>query len=133
MAGLARLQFLTLDASPLGHRAQALPGITWVLVFEAHWQRSLGEPEYSYGSMVREVLSRLVTQVSSPVRWDLCMATMAALGVTGLLEGGQIGQALQAFLGGDREWPYRPCGDLSGKRSMRNHHELDLVGGQGER
>ena len=42
-----------------GHRAQALPGITWLLVFEAHWQRGLGEPEYSYGGMVREVFSRL--------------------------------------------------------------------------
>jgi [acyl-carrier-protein] S-malonyltransferase len=34
----------------------------------------------------REVLRRLVGQVASPVRWDLCMATMADLGVTGLLE-----------------------------------------------
>lgn len=34
----------------------------------------------------REVLRRLVTQVSSPVRWDLCMQTMADLGVTGVLE-----------------------------------------------
>jgi [acyl-carrier-protein] S-malonyltransferase len=34
----------------------------------------------------REVLKRLVTQVSSPVRWDLCMQTMADLGVTGILE-----------------------------------------------
>lgn len=33
-----------------------------------------------------EVLHRLVNQVASPVRWDLCMATMAELGVTGLLE-----------------------------------------------
>ena len=33
-----------------------------------------------------EYLSRLVNQVTSPVRWDLCMATMADLGVTGLLE-----------------------------------------------
>ena len=33
-----------------------------------------------------EVLRRLVAQVASPVRWDLCMATMADLGVTGLLE-----------------------------------------------
>ncbi|QDP97441.1 acyltransferase domain-containing protein [Microlunatus elymi] len=33
-----------------------------------------------------EVLQRLVRQVSSPVRWDLCMQTMADLGVTGLLE-----------------------------------------------
>lgn len=34
----------------------------------------------------REVLGRLVEQVSSPVRWDLCQATMLDLGVTGLLE-----------------------------------------------
>ncbi|GAB3436743.1 acyltransferase domain-containing protein [Flindersiella endophytica] len=34
----------------------------------------------------RDVLGRIVTQVSSPVRWDLCMETMRELGVTGLLE-----------------------------------------------
>ena len=33
-----------------------------------------------------EVLHRLVAQVANPVRWDLCMATLAELGVTGLLE-----------------------------------------------
>ncbi len=34
----------------------------------------------------REVLDRIVAQVASPVRWDLCMETMLDLGVTGLLE-----------------------------------------------
>jgi [acyl-carrier-protein] S-malonyltransferase len=34
----------------------------------------------------REVLRRLVSQVSNPVRWDLCMQTMADLGVTALIE-----------------------------------------------
>jgi [acyl-carrier-protein] S-malonyltransferase len=34
----------------------------------------------------REVLSRLVSQVSNPVRWDLCMETFAELGVTGMIE-----------------------------------------------
>lgn len=34
----------------------------------------------------RDVLRRLVGQVASPVRWDLCMAAMSDLGVTGLLE-----------------------------------------------
>ncbi len=33
-----------------------------------------------------DVVQRLVNQVSSPVRWDLCMQTMAQMGVTGLLE-----------------------------------------------
>lgn len=33
-----------------------------------------------------DFLARLVRQVANPVRWDLCLATMAGLGVTGLLE-----------------------------------------------
>ncbi len=34
----------------------------------------------------REVLTRLVTQVRNPVRWDLCMQSMSDLGVTGIVE-----------------------------------------------
>src|SRR4051794_5501884 len=34
----------------------------------------------------RDVLRRLVTQVVAPVRWDLCMQTMADLGVTVVIE-----------------------------------------------
>lgn len=34
----------------------------------------------------REVMRRLVTQVSSPVRWDLCMQTMGDLGATAVIE-----------------------------------------------
>jgi [acyl-carrier-protein] S-malonyltransferase len=34
----------------------------------------------------QEVLRRLVRQVNAPVRWDLCMQTMADLQVTGILE-----------------------------------------------
>jgi [acyl-carrier-protein] S-malonyltransferase len=34
----------------------------------------------------REMLRRLVRQVTAPVRWDLCMATLRSLGVTGVLE-----------------------------------------------
>ncbi|MDO5677129.1 MAG: ACP S-malonyltransferase [Propionibacteriaceae bacterium] len=33
-----------------------------------------------------DALSRMVNQVANPVRWDLCMETMAERGVTGLLE-----------------------------------------------
>lgn len=41
------------------------------------------------GQVVRDgraVLERIVGQIASPVRWDLCMDTMVDLGVTGLLE-----------------------------------------------
>lgn len=34
----------------------------------------------------RDVLRRLVNQVSNPVRWDLCMDAMRDLGVTGVIE-----------------------------------------------
>ena len=34
----------------------------------------------------REILDRIVGQIAGPVRWDLCMATMAKCGVTGILE-----------------------------------------------
>ncbi|OLT15133.1 ACP S-malonyltransferase [Actinomadura sp. CNU-125] len=34
----------------------------------------------------REFVGRLVEQVSAPVRWDACMATMRELGVTGIIE-----------------------------------------------
>lgn len=34
----------------------------------------------------QEVLNRIIGQIASPVRWDLCMETMGDLGVTGMLE-----------------------------------------------
>jgi [acyl-carrier-protein] S-malonyltransferase len=34
----------------------------------------------------RELLQRLVRQVTAPVRWDLCMAALADLGVTAVIE-----------------------------------------------
>lgn len=34
----------------------------------------------------RDVLRRLISQVSNPVRWDLCMETMADLGATAVIE-----------------------------------------------
>lgn len=33
-----------------------------------------------------QVLARLAAQIVAPVRWDLCQQTMAALGVTGIIE-----------------------------------------------
>ena len=34
----------------------------------------------------REVLDRIVNQIANPVRWDLCMETLRAQGVTGVVE-----------------------------------------------
>jgi [acyl-carrier-protein] S-malonyltransferase len=57
-------------------------------------QINLSKPQYRYisnkdGSVVTESVdlqNRLVSQISSPVRWDMCQATMKNLGVTGMLE-----------------------------------------------
>jgi len=50
-----------------------------------------------------DALQRLVRQVSNPVRWDQCMETMLALGVTGLIElapaGTLVGLAKRAMKG----------------------------------
>jgi hypothetical protein len=42
-----------------GRRLEADAGITWLVVLEAHWQRSLAESEYAFGHMLREVFARL--------------------------------------------------------------------------
>ncbi|MBP2473916.1 [acyl-carrier-protein] S-malonyltransferase [Crossiella equi] len=40
----------------------------------------------SVGTDGAEVLGRLITQVTSPVRWDACMSTLGATGVTAVVE-----------------------------------------------
>lgn len=42
-----------------GQRVQPERGVTWLLVLEAHWQRSVAENEYAFGHMLREVFARL--------------------------------------------------------------------------
>jgi [acyl-carrier-protein] S-malonyltransferase len=55
---------------------------------------SVADPQVAYvsnkdGEVVSsgaEVLARLVSQVSNPVRWDLCMETLVQLGATAVIE-----------------------------------------------
>ena len=51
----------------------------------------------------RDALDRIVTQVSSPVRWDLCMESMAQAGITGFIEvapaGALVGLAKRGLKG----------------------------------
>lgn len=42
-----------------GHRLAGLPGAVWLVVIEAHWQRSYLDKEYAFGHMLREFFSRL--------------------------------------------------------------------------
>ena len=42
-----------------GRRIIPAPGLTWLVVLEAHWQRSLADNEYAFGHMLREFFARL--------------------------------------------------------------------------
>lgn len=72
-----------------------------------------------------EVLARLVSQVSNPVRWDLCMETMTRLGVTGLIElapaGTLVGLAKRAMKGVELLALKTPD-DLDGARDLITRH-----------
>ncbi|WP_109473621.1 ACP S-malonyltransferase [Ornithinimicrobium cavernae] len=72
-----------------------------------------------------EVLQRLVTQVSNPVRWDLCMQTFADLGVTGLIElapAGTLTGLAKRALKGVELLPLKTPDDLEAARRMIREH-----------
>lgn len=41
-----------------GTRIDPKPGIVWLVVIEAHWERNIAENEYTFGSMLRAFFSR---------------------------------------------------------------------------
>lgn len=63
-----------------------------------------------------EIALRLSSQVTSPVRWDLCMTTFAELGVTGLVElfpGGTLTGIAKRALPGVELLPIKTPADLA--------------------
>ena len=73
----------------------------------------------------REVLERLVAQVSNPVRWDLCMERFADLGVTAIIElppaGTLVGLAKRALKGVELCAVTTPD-DLDAARTLLKEH-----------
>ncbi|GAB3178866.1 ACP S-malonyltransferase [Nesterenkonia halophila] len=72
-----------------------------------------------------EVLRRLVDQVTRPVRWDLCMETMAARGVTGVLEllpGGTLTGLAKRGLKGVPSFAVKSPEDLDDARAFLAEH-----------
>jgi [acyl-carrier-protein] S-malonyltransferase len=73
----------------------------------------------------REVLDRLVAQVSNPVRWDLCMERFADLGVTAVIElppaGTLVGLAKRALKGVELLAVKTPD-DLDAARTLVKEH-----------
>ncbi|MFI7150513.1 ACP S-malonyltransferase [Nonomuraea sp. NPDC050022] len=67
------------------------------------------------------LMRRLIDQVSSPVRWDRCMATMADLGVTGMIEllpGGTLTGLAKRALRGVRTVALKTPDDLDAAREL---------------
>lgn len=88
------------------------------------------------GRLVRdghEVLRRLVRQVASPVRWDLCMQTMVEQGVTGLIEippaGTLVGLAKRSMPGVELLALKSPDDLEAAHRMIREHGSSPTEGG----
>lgn len=88
-----------------------------------------GDPKVTYvsnkdGQTVAggaDVLERLVGQVASPVRWDLCMETFKELGVTALIElcpGGTLTGLAKRALPGVRTLALKSPADLDAAREL---------------
>lgn len=79
----------------------------------------------------REVLGRLVTQIANPVRWDLCQETLAAMGVTGMIElapGGVLTGLAKRTLRGVETVALKTPADLEAAADLARRH--GSAGGQ---
>ena len=73
----------------------------------------------------RDVLARIVSQVSNPVRWDLCMRTMGELGVTGVIEvppAGTLTGLIKRSLPGVETVALKTPDDLEAARDLAARH-----------
>jgi [acyl-carrier-protein] S-malonyltransferase len=73
----------------------------------------------------REVLRRLVRQVSNPVRWDLCMQTFTDLGVTALIEippAGTLANLAKRALPGVEVLAVKTPDDIDAARALIKAH-----------
>ena len=66
-------------------------------------------------------LTRLISQISNPVRWDACMESLADLGVTGMIElapGGTLAGLAKRALRGVRTVALKTPDDLDAARAL---------------
>jgi [acyl-carrier-protein] S-malonyltransferase len=80
----------------------------------------------------REIVRRLVDQIASPVRWDLCMETMLGLGVTGILEvapAGTLTGLAKRALPGVAAFALKTPDDLDAARAFVAEHAVPAEDG----
>ena len=73
----------------------------------------------------RDVIDRLINQVTRPVRWDLCMEQMQSAGVTGILEllpGGTLSGLAKRALKGTPTLAVKSPDDLEKAREFTAEH-----------
>ncbi|MER6510369.1 ACP S-malonyltransferase [Nonomuraea sp. NPDC001636] len=88
----ARARLIPLKVAGAFHTGHMAPAVD--ALREAAWNVVPADPQVTLLSNAdgrpvaggAEFVQRLISQISSPVRWDLCMATMAELGVTKMIE-----------------------------------------------
>lgn len=86
---------------------------------------------YADGATGADVVGRLVQQIAAPVRWDLCQATLAELGVTGLLElapGGVLKGLARRSLPGVETVAITSPADLPAARDLVARHAQGTSG-----
>ena len=72
-----------------------------------------------------ELMARIVGQVAGPVRWDLCMETLAAQGVTGVIEvapGGTLTGLIKRAQPGIELFAIKSPEDIAGARDFARNH-----------
>lgn len=80
------------------------------------------------GQIVTETLdlkNRLISQITSPVRWDLCQARMIELGVTGMLElapGGVLTGIAKREIPGVELFAIKSPADITGAQAFIDKH-----------
>ena len=80
------------------------------------------------GAVVRdgnELIARIVGQVAGPVRWDLCMNTLAEQGVTGVIEvapGGTLTGLIKRAQPGIELFALKSPDDLEGAAAFAREH-----------
>jgi [acyl-carrier-protein] S-malonyltransferase len=80
------------------------------------------------GTVVRsgaDWLERIITQVSAPVRWDLCMRTMTSIGVSALIElppAGTLTGLARRALPGVQTLALKSPADLDAARALLSEH-----------
>jgi [acyl-carrier-protein] S-malonyltransferase len=82
-----------------------------------------------------DLLQRLVAQVAAPVRWDLCMQTMAASGVSAVLElapGGTLTGLAKRALRGVETVALRGPGDLEAAQALLKRFGEGSLESEGE-